>query len=168
MLMLSNCAPITVTSGHDKYTDFSKFKTYEWGDNTLHVDRISKSLERVIQQFEEMAHRDIQPVVDFELTSKGFHFTKQGQPDFIVQYTAKGTTQSGLLRDNWAANEVTYLITNAGTFLMGSITIDIIDPLTKQVIWRGYGESVLKGSGTNNKKLKRGIHKIMQEFPPRH
>ena len=166
-VVLTGCAPIKVTSGHDKYTDFSYFETYAWGNNSLSVDRVGRSINHLIETVEEMARRDIQPILDAELANKGFQITKQGNPDFIIQYTAHGRTQSGLLRDNWSANEVTYLINNAGTFLMGSLTIDIIDPATNQVIWRGYGETVIKGSGTNNTRLKRGIHKIMREFPPK-
>ena len=159
------CAPIKVSSQQDQQVDIANLNTYAWGVNSLTADRVAGSVNEVIQNVENMARRDIQKLTDAELANKGYRIAEQGKPDFLVRYTARGQAQGSLERNNYAPAESPYLVNNAGTFLIGYLTIDILDPETQQIIWRGNAEAVIKGDGTSNTRLKRTIEKILKKLP---
>ena len=161
-----SCAPIKVSSGQTKDIDFSKLNTYSWGKNSLTVEQVNSSVAEIIQNVENMVRRDIQRLTDDELSEKGYRLTDNGKPDFVVRYIARGKSDSPE-RTDYGASESIYLKYNAVNlqFLIGYLTIEIIDPETNQILWAGSAEAVVTGDGTSNRRLNRTIKKILNKLP---
>ncbi len=161
------CTSIKTNSSHDDSVNFSILKTYEWGDNDIQVGRLGRGADAQLEGVEAMARRDIQPIVDSELSAKGFVKDTSGNPDFVVRYVASGSVQHDIPQTYYpgAPPAITYSA-SVGTFMMGAIQIEILDPNTKKLMWQGYGETPITGDGSSNAKLTRALKKILRKFPP--
>jgi hypothetical protein len=161
IFLLPGCAPITASSTKYNQADFTKFKTYSWGENRLTIEDAGKSVNEFSEQVSEMARRDIQPITDAVLQSKGFELATDGKPDFIVLYIARGRAQNSLPRKSNTSN----IADEIGTYLVGSITIYIYESPGKKVLWQGIGQTPVTGQGTDNSRLKKTIEKMFDGFP---
>ena len=165
LIVISGCAPISVTSSHNSTVDFSNLKTYAWGRNILKIDEDGRIINKHSDKVESMANRNIQPITDSIFSNKGFKLAESNPPDFIVSYVAHGRVQSTLPRD---ARMVTYENNKQiklGSFLMGSLAFTIRDGEQKKIIWRGMAETPVTGSGEDSDRLKKVIMKILKDFP---
>ena len=164
---LNGCTTIKTNSSYDSSVDFSKLKTYAWGKNDIQVGRLGRSADATMVGVEQMARRDIKPIVDTELKAKGFVVDTTGNPDFIVRYIATGSVQDNVPQTYYpgAPSVLTYS-SNIGSFMMGAIQIEMSSPGTKKMIWQGYGETPVTGDGSSDAKLTRALKKILRYFPP--
>jgi len=162
------CTSIKTNSNYDTTFDFSQLKTYAWGENSISSVKLQGREESVLSGVEQMARRDIQPIVDSLLKDKGFALNSSGNSDFIIVYKATGTLTQDIPQVYYPGTPsyITYS-TQIGAFMMGAIQIEITNPKTKDIIWRGYGETPISGDGSSNAKLTRALKKILKDFPPR-
>jgi len=167
MLSLIGCTSIKTNSSHDSSVDFSKLKTYTWGQNDIQVGRLGRGADQKLEGVEEMARKDIQPIVDTELTGKGFVKDTSGNPDFLIRYIASGSVQHDIPQTYYpgAPPSIAYA-SSIGTFMMGAIQIEVINPNTNNLMWQGYGETPITGDGSSTTKLTRALKKILRDFPP--
>ena len=167
ILFTAGCTSIRTSTSHDTSFDFSQLKTYAWGNNSVHAGRLGHGADELLEGVEQMARRDIQPIVDGMLADKGFNKDSSGNPDFIVVYKATGTATHDIPQTYYPGSPppITYSM-QVGTFMMGAIQIEISDPKTNNVIWRSYGETPITGDGSSNAKLTRALTKILKKFPP--
>jgi len=57
--------------------------------------------------------------------------------------------------------------TTVETYKVGTLTVDMFDPNSKNLIWRGVASDTLSGNpDKNTKKLDGEVHKMFQCFPP--
>ncbi|MGD8641706.1 MAG: DUF4136 domain-containing protein [Gammaproteobacteria bacterium] len=166
MLVTFGCAPITVTSTDYSDVDFGKLKTYSWGRNVLKIDENGRMVNKNSDKIEAMADKNIQPITDAILSEKGFKLVHDGRPDFYVRYIARGRGQSTLPQDVRSVTYENNKQIKLGTFLMGSLSISMIDGKQNKVIWRGLAETPVTGTGENTKRLEKVINKILKDFPP--
>ena len=167
-LLTAGCTSIKTHTSHEPAYDFSHLKTYTWGQNSINAGRIGRDTDTMLDGVEQMARRDIQPIVDGMLADKGFNKDTSGNPDFVIVYKATGTATHNIPQANYpnAPAYITYA-GQVGTFMMGAIQIEISDPKTNEVIWRSYGETPITGDGSSNAKLTRALKKILRDFPPK-
>ncbi|WP_455207037.1 DUF4136 domain-containing protein [Kaarinaea lacus] len=168
ILITTGCTSIRTSTSHDSSFDFSQLKTYSWGNNSVSAGRLGHGADELLEGVEQMARRDIQPLVDTMLAEKGFTKDSSGNPDFLVRYMATGTATHDIPQTYYPGTppSIAYS-TQVGTFMMGAIQIEISDPNTNNVIWRSYGETPITGDGSSNAKLTRALKKILRDFPPR-
>ncbi len=49
----------------------------------------------------------------------------------------------------------------------GTLTIDVVDPDSKELIWRGMAKGTLSAkSQKNEKKFRRAVQKLLRQLPP--
>jgi len=163
-----SCTSITTSSNYDTTFDFSQLKTYTWGENSISSVKLQSREEAVLSGVEQMARRDIQPIVNEILKDKGFTQNSSGNPDFKIVYKATGSVTYDIPQTYYPGTPsyITYS-TQVGAFMMSAIQIEITNPKTKEIIWRGYGETPISGDGSSNAKLTRALKKILRDFPPR-
>ncbi|WP_455223224.1 DUF4136 domain-containing protein [Kaarinaea lacus] len=168
LLLNISCTSIRTHTSHDSSIDFTRLKTYAWGENSINVARLGRGADAMLNGVEHMARRDIQPIVDGMLADKGFTVISSGDPDFIVTYKASGSIANDIPQTYYPGtpSSITYSM-QVGTFMMGAIQIEMSDPKTNAVIWRSYGETPITGDGSSNAKLTRALKKIMRDFPPK-
>jgi hypothetical protein len=178
--ILVGCAGIQVSSDYDRNTNFSGLKTYDWIsptqpktgdprlDNTLLDSRIRSAVEN-------------------QLNLKGYQKATAGSPDFQLAYHASieeklnATTFdyydytypsyyhprygfSGPIYTAFPASQ-TYVY----EYEEGTLLLDMIDPKTKKLIWRGIAVGTVQSHATPEKREKRinqAVADMLRKFPP--
>ena len=167
IISLLGCTSIKTNTSHDSSVDFSKLKTYAWSENDIQVGRLGRGADIKLEGVEDMARREVQPIIDAELAAKGFVKDTSGNPDFLIRYIASGSVQHDIPQTYYPGSPPS--LTHAGsvgTFMMGAVQIEVINPSTNNLMWQGYGETPITGDGTRTTKLTRALKKILRDFPP--
>jgi hypothetical protein len=162
-LLLASCAPVRVNSYVGRDVDVRRYHTYAWaapdtfstGDPRL--DNNTFFIERV------------QRAVDAHLRQIGFERVGEGQPDFVVHYHARVEQRldSAQLRPGepgCQAGDCRPFVYDAGTLL-----IDVVDPRSNQLLWRGWAERGLDGVVDDqtwmDATVDDAVRRIMERFP---
>jgi len=145
--------------------DLGQYRTYGWapadelptGDPRLDSNRFFS--ERV------------RAAVELELAPRGLVKVASGSPDLLVHYHARveqAIESADLDRDygRCATTDCRPYVYAAGTLL-----IDLIDPRTKSVVWRGWAEGSLAGAVEDQAWLEQTVDetvaRILARFPAR-
>ncbi len=160
-LLAAVAAWASITTDYDHSVSFANFKTYSWGKvetaNSLWDERVKSA-------------------VDSALTAKGWNQVASGG-DVIVNAFGKtksehtiDTFYDGFGGGGWrwrgfgGFGEST---TTVDTYQVGTLVVDMFDPNSKNLIWRGVASDTLSGSPEKNtKKLDGEVHKLFEHFPP--
>lgn len=168
-LALAGCSQITVRADHDPSANFGALHTYAWRpepqqgvadprfDSTLIDKRVRAAIDRV-------------------LASKGYRAAAPGTTaDFLVGYHAvvrqKTSAQTinrwyGYRLGGWHGGPQTYV----HDYEEGTLLIDVIDPATMELLWRGSGTGVVDPKASPEKREQRindAVERILADFPPR-
>ncbi len=162
VLMLLACGS---TFGQDiKYnfmpgTDFSKYHTYKWvSESNGHPDQI------IDQQIKE--------AIDQQLVGKGLTKTDGETADLFVGYQASVNQEKqwnaygGGMGWRFGGGMAT---ATSSTIRVGTLVVDVYDPATKQLIWRGQATKTLNPSNNpqkNQQNLNKAVAKLLKNFPP--
>lgn len=176
---ICGCVAISASSDYVSGTDFSNLKTYNWvaGPQPIAGDtRIDNTL----------TNQRIRNAIDQALAAQGYVKTSSGTSDFLVSYQAaiegklNVTTidipyQTPSTRDLVTGSSSTWNLAHGGreTFVNqydeGSLFIDIVDPKTNELMWRGTGKATVLEKATPEKRearINEGVKKILSQFPP--
>jgi len=163
MLVLTLCVCGTAVAQDVKYnympgTDFSKYKTYKWvSEDNVHPNQI------VDQQ--------IKIAIDQQLASKGLTKTDSDKADLYIGYQVSIDQEK-----QWNAygGGVGWRMggmasATSTTIQNGTLILDIYDPATKQLVWRGTATKTLNPSNNpdkNQQNLNKAMAKLLKPFPP--
>jgi len=169
VLVLAGCSRITVTAEHDPAANFGALHTYAWrpgpqqgvGDPRFDSTLIDKR---------------VRPAIDRVLAAKGYQMAAPGTAaDFLVGYHAVVRQKtSGQTISRWYGYRVggarggpqAY----AHDYDEGTLLIDVIDPATMQLLWRGSGTRVVDPQASPEKREQRineAVDQVLADFPPR-
>lgn len=138
--------------------DFSKFKTYAWGQGP-NPNAVQDSILLQSAQTE----------INSQLGMKGLQMVQESQnPDLVVvmssgmkQQTSYNAWGTGGWRWGGGMASVTPETSDIGT-----LVVDIYDANGKQMIWRGISQDTLSMKGTKNEKeLNKAINKMFKQYP---
>lgn len=113
--------------------------------------------------------KDIRRAVDEQLAEKGLQRVQTGG-DLIVGY------QTGVEHERQADVWTTgprfsgMARANTSTIRVGTLVVNISDPATKQLLWRGSATKTLnpsKDPDKNYKNLEKSVAKLMRNYPPK-
>ena len=178
-LLISGCATVAVNSDYDNAADFSKLKTYQWAAEAQERTgdpRIDNSL----------TDSRIRRAVDSALGGRGFLKVDSGNPDFLVGYQAAIKKELSVqtvdmpyytpsTRDlatghyygtNWAHGGAQTFVNE---YEEGTLYLDIVNPQTKKIMWRGIGKATVLEDAKPEKRearINEGVKKILSQFPP--
>jgi hypothetical protein len=171
---------MSVTSDYDPSASFADLKTFSWlpePDERTQESRIPK---------DSFVHQRICTAVEKELTSKGFQQQTSGVPDFQVGYhvTLDKQTNVAVLNNHYGyspgwAWRYGYAYRPYGyvgapeTYVYqydeGTLILDIVDPKTNQLIWRGSATDEVNLSATaemKQKQINEAVTRLLEKFPP--
>jgi hypothetical protein len=160
LILSVGCAPVTVSYDYDKSVDFATLKTYDWLDIPLE------------EQADELTVKRIKNSIDSQLNAKGFARTTaspgfvillHGFTEIVTNVVDWGPTYGGYY-SYWHNNRV-----NVYEYEEGTVILDIIDPTTKDLIWRGRSTGMVESQLTpeeRDKKINESVALLMQNFPP--
>lgn len=162
-LLFASCAPVRVNSYVGRDLDLRRYHTYAWappdsfstGDPRL--DNNTFFIERV------------QRAVDGHLREKGFEPAVSGQPDFVVHYHAR--VEQRLDSREFRPGEPRCEAVECRPFVYdaGTLLIDLVDPRSNQLLWRGWAERGLEGVIDDqtwmDATVDDAVTRIMKRFP---
>ena len=165
------CSTSVIKSDFDKDVDFSKFNSFNWmaQSQTGNTDHPSHN---------SLVGNRIKNAVDKELTSKGFQKDADGNPDFNVMYyltvKEKVDVSSSGYGYPWGYGYgygYRYGYGYGGIYTFeydeGTLILDVIDPETNQLVWRGWYVDALKdGDKINDEKIALAVNHVLKDFPP--
>lgn len=156
------CSPVyNVSYDYDENFSPAKISTYDWlpiakesNINNLDAERIKKA-------------------VNAELQAKGLMLTSKN-PDFLI--AADVVTKEKQRLTQWDYPYYYPYWTYAGPWALdyyqyeeGTFILDFLEPVSKNLIWRGAARVALDYANTPEKRdtlIKEAMRKILQNYPP--
>ncbi len=177
LFMCTACSTVSVDTDFNPGYDFTQLKTYSWVtngtapssdtriNNDLIIDRVRSAVES------NLAARGFVKVsgqaTDFQVSWHGA-IEKKLQVDTIDHfYSPYG--YGSLYRDPFLVGGSTMRTSTAREYEVGSIIIDILDPIKHKLIWRGSGSKMLSresNSEETTKRIDEAVTAILKDFPP--
>jgi hypothetical protein len=145
---------------YGRSANFSAYKTYQWVDY------------RAVAPGDQLLDQDIKRAVDEQLAGKGLRRVDTGG-DLLVGYQA-GISQEKQFDGfgfgprgwgGWGAGQVT-----SSTIDIGTLTVGLFDPASKQLVWRGSASKTLDiktDPDKNYRNLEKATAKLFKNYPPR-
>jgi hypothetical protein len=142
-------------------TDFSKYHTYRW----VTIEGATYPNQIVDTQ--------IKQAIDAQLATKGLTQTTDEKADLLVGYQVAVSQQKqwnaygmgGGIR--WGGGMAT---ATSSTINTGTLALDMYDPATKQLVWRGTATKTLDPGASQEKKVKnlnKAMAKLLKNYPPK-
>jgi hypothetical protein len=174
-LILAGCTQLQTGSEIKDATDVSALKTYSW----LHdVDKPAED----VRLNDPKIRQTVRTAVEQSLSSKGYEQVDRRQADFLVTWF--GAIEKKIKKENIDHFYAPYgygtlyrdpvLNTESPRTILeyekGTIIIDIVDPKSQKLIWRGSGSGRLaedQPEQTVLRNLNRSVTKILAPFPAR-
>ena len=147
----------SVTYDFDRSANFSRFKTYTWVRGTNLNDQLN--------------HQRIVRAVDAQLTARGFSRVEAASnPDVLVAYHA--SFDKNLQINAFGSSPRVGFRSGTATVEeigVGTLAIDMMDPQTKNIVWRGMATKELDAKASPEKKEKninKAAERIFKNYPP--
>ena len=162
----TGCASPKIGYDYDSSANFTAYHTYEWmpGNQEPTGDkRVDNSL----------VDARIRNAVEAQLRSKGYQQHSTGQPDFYVAYHAgvkdlsKGASTQRYIGDRGSGQYTT--INDIQPYKEGTLLIDIVDGISRQLVWQGSALTEVDPGMTakeRNDRINRIVGAMFAHFPP--
>ncbi len=176
LLLCSACSTLNVNTDFNPEYDFTRLKTYAWLDkdsvpssdtrinNDLMIARVRNAVEKSLEASGFV--KDDGGSADFRVSWHGA-IQKKLQVDTIDHfYSSYG--YGALYRDPFMGGASTRTST-AREYEVGTLIVDILDPVHHKLIWRGSGSDRI-GNDTDpeksTQKINAAVSAILKDFPP--
>ncbi len=169
-VVLSGCAFQKLDWDYDTERSLTGLTAYRWIEPTQDSQKLG-------YQFEALMDQRVHNAVDGVLQTRGFQRvdSDKTEVDFLVNYIAgqktrreerQVTTSFGYGFSPWGLGVSTD--SRVQEYEEGSLIIDIIDPETKQVVWRGRSRARIQEDLSPEQRTARineAVAKILEGFP---
>lgn len=182
LLTLASCSRIPSAGRkffYDPTVDFTRFRTFNWYTAEVPKPRAGGAGP----QFNLLLDQRIKEAIASELVKDGLR-PEVESPSLLIAYDlAVDTSQVPTLdyafpegfgygysywfgyRFRYATNGITGY-RPIQSFPTGTLIIDIIDPTTNQLLWRGFSEAGINPTSQDMERINLAVADIMAEFPP--
>jgi hypothetical protein len=149
-----------VKTDYDRSANFGQYKTYSWEkvqtQDPLWVDRIKEAVNATL------AAKGLTPVESGGDIAIVAMETTQNQRTLNTFYDGFGG--GWRWRGFGGMGTATTTVDN---YKVGTLVVDLFDPQTKTLIWRGSSSDTLSDKSDKNiKNLDKGVQKMFDHFPP--
>lgn len=156
-----SCASIQVYSDFDSNVDFSEFKTFAFFKPQ--IDEVDIS---------DLDKRRILKAIDLELSAKGL--SKSETPDILIGFSTHAKEKIYVSSYNswgwgWGFNPWFWGPNNntLSTRTEGTLYINVIDGVSKQLIWQGKGRGGIQENIKNrDERIALFVQEIIGNYPP--
>jgi hypothetical protein len=144
-----------ITFDYDRSANFSSYKTYQWTGSAGTGNN-------------QLMDQNIKRAIDAQLALEGLQRVETGG-DLHVTYHAAVDQEKQF--DGWGSGPRWYgsgRVTTS-TIQVGKLVVDLYDPATKQLVWRGAAEKTLdikKDPDKNFQNLQKSVAKLFKNYPP--
>jgi hypothetical protein len=164
------CSGIRVQTDYDPKTDFSNMRSYAWFDERSGVEGDRQDVTSLLD-------RRVRSAVDAELQRKGIALVDKSAAKSLVSYHLGVETKLDVNTINSGYGYRGYgryggiSTTTVSEYQEGTLLIDVIDPSSKQLVWRGSGQARIRQSSTpedRKARIDEAVKEILEKFPPGH
>jgi hypothetical protein len=181
--LLAGCSTVYVDSEYDKQTDFARLKSFRWTE-TAPVSVGDPRVDDTVLQAR------VRTAVNRELEAKGLRRVDSGDADVLMNYHVTleekmtganlndkygytpggGWTQGARQGWSWGIGAYDAPSVPATYYEEGSVIIDMVDPSTKRLLWRGSARTVVdlkSDDQTRRERLNEAIARLFEQYPPK-
>jgi len=175
LLVAMGCATVRVKTDHDPETDFSALRTFGWLEPPLREQPKPASGEDV----DPFAHntlldKRVRSAVEAELAERGYAPAAAGEtPDFQLRYhvilrdRTRTVSQPVFVGGGYHRYPYSYSgYYGTYTYEEGTLVLDVIDPGSEQITWRGWGRGRTDDAHLGAEEVKTYVEEILARFPP--
>lgn len=178
-IFITGCSSLSLSTDYDDKIDFSSFKTYRWYEEKDDDNKTSLKFTNSIMD------QRIRETIDQQLQLKNYSKTNTGAVDFLVNYSVVVEDQVDVRTyNNYSGMYPGYGYYGRGMsvgyggspetvvtyYKQGTLIIDIINPETDQLMWRGAADGRLPKSANREESdvlVQKYVTKILSAFPPK-
>ncbi|MCF7970724.1 MAG: DUF4136 domain-containing protein [Methylococcaceae bacterium] len=184
--VITGCSSLTLDTDYDKSIHFSNFKTYRW-HNKNEYNTASQQYLKV----NNLMDQRIRATIDQQLKTQHYTQASTEKVDFLVNYSVviedKTDIQTynnysgyypgfrygagfGSYGRNMSVGYSSGSDIQVSHYQQGTLIIDIINPETDQLMWRGAADGRLPKTADRAKKdklIQQYVKKILSDFPPK-
>jgi len=152
------CSTMTTAVDYDHTVNWSQFHTFALAEGT--------------KDPETFTQKRIEDGITQSLTSKGWTVATSN-PDVVVyshvvlssekQWNATSMGGFGYRGGMGMGGMATATQTNIP---IGTIIVDIVNPKTKEMIWRGTAQDQVSGTGADRGQVQQAMQELFKNFPP--
>jgi hypothetical protein len=171
------CSSVRTHYDYDPNADFSRWRAYAWyptGSPPTGDPRLDNPL----------LHNRIVSAIERTLGEAGYSRILNGEPDFYVNYhlstedrlevrTMNRVYMGGPHMRHWGGagwGGVAWTDTHVDQYEKGTLVIDFVDPLRRQLVWRGSGTRRLARNPRGHQvthRVNEAVAEVLDQFPPR-
>jgi hypothetical protein len=172
VVVLAGCSTMQVHSDFDPAASFTGLKTYDW-------TKAAKKVTGNPRLDDPALDKRIRGLIESQLAAQGYTKVSGGTPDFLVGYhvALEKKLAVSTMNDYYGYRAGWGWSYGAGTGTMmpqsytyeyeqGSLIIDVVNPETHDLIWRGSAQAEVNRK-KGNEQLTEAIKRILERFPPK-
>jgi len=154
-LVLAGCAAMSSSSYIERDFDPQRYRTYAWGAD----DGVSTGDPRLDNN--EFFDAEVKADVDRALTDRGFVKASSGTPDLVVHYHANVGQEVDVRELDRDYTDRDEFDREPYVYDAGTLFVDLVDPATNRLVWRGWAEGSVDGIIDNQELLDRRIEEAV-------
>ncbi|WP_161889329.1 DUF4136 domain-containing protein [Pontibacter russatus] len=181
LLALSGCARLPLADvqyTYDHGINFRKFRTFSW----YKAEVPTPVAGGAGPQFTTLIDDRVKRAVASELVKQGLTLVFDEEPDLLVAYDIAVDTAQLVAQDYnlapgygyayWYGYRYRYSYTGVPNYRsiekydIGTLVVDLIDPDTNQLIWRGWLDADINPTALDDSYISVIVASIMSQFPP--
>lgn len=160
LVLSTGCSSVRVRTDFDRDADFSMYRTYSW----LPHGKPQRGMMR-----SELVRKHIVAAVDRELAAAGLTRVSRERADLLVTYYVGArnrvdVTHYGYRYGPWGRYGPGGI--SVRRYKEGSLVLDLVDRESRQLVWRGWASSVLRGRENLAEDINRSVRELMKRYPP--
>lgn len=165
-LMLTGCATVHVNSYLERGRDLGGYHTFDWGP----ADALSTGDPRLENNrfFDERVRSQAERL----LGSRGFEKVTSGTPDLLIHYHVNITQEVHVSHRDRGDRERGGFDRDPYVSDAGTLVIDLIDPRTETLIWRGWATGSMEGAIDDQAwmeaRIDEAVTRILERLPRTH
>ena len=171
---VAGCSPIKISTDYDPAVVFSDLRTYDWipdvlknppVQNSILDSRIRFAVER---QLAAQGYKKASPeTADFHLA---YHLTTEEIRSVQTDYYDSGYYGGGRRgRRGVGYGGVSRAETYVTSYEEGTLVLDLVDPETKKLVWRGIAQGEIDQFGSpeaRQEQIDKAVGLMLEKFPP--
>lgn len=142
--------------------NFANYKTYSFSESKSDIPAGFSAGHL----FNSIMQRRIRAELYRDLTQKGFRQAARSDASFIISFTTGGRQDVQAMNPEAGTTPEGNIGGAATTVSRGALVIHFIDAKTKQILWQGWVEAVMKPDDDLDDKVRAAVREVMKEFPP--
>jgi hypothetical protein len=167
------CLGPRVYTDHDPSIDFARLESYRWLEPPLREAPREEGAAAVDPFVHNtLLDKRVRDAVETALAARGYREADGDEADFVLRYEV---VSREVVRDSpvYVSGGYGYryygggtVYSNTTTYQEGTLILDVIDPKTESIAWRGWAASRTRDGHIDANTVSRTVEAIVEDFPP--